>query len=235
MRKKENSKKSIIKILCISDHKDPLVYSNSIKSRFSDIDFVISAGDLQFQYYDFIVSSLNKPLYFVFGNHHLKRIGDYKKKYDNKITNTFYSQKMFQPVGATYISGKIKQEKGLLIAGLGGCKWYNGKPNQYTEFGMFINIMKLIPGLLWNRIFHGRFLDILVTHAPPFGINDKQDRCHRGFKVFLWFLEKFKPKFHIHGHIHIYDRNSKREELYLNTRIINVYNHYILKMEKNNE
>ena len=61
-----------MKILCISDQIDPLVYSGSIKERFKDIDLVLCAGDLAMEYVDFIVTSLNKPTYFIFGNHNLK-------------------------------------------------------------------------------------------------------------------------------------------------------------------
>lgn len=234
MNKKKERPKDY-KILCIADNKDPYIYCNSIKARFSDVDFVISAGDLPFYYYEFIVSSINKPLLFVFGNHNLKRLGEYKIKYRNVIFTDYgynYSHSYLNSVGATYIGGKVHRKTGLLIAGLGGSRWYNGMPNQYTEFGMFFYMLKIIPGLLWNRIFYGRFLDIFVTHAPPFRINDKPDLCHTGFKIFLWFLRKFKPKYHIHGHIHIYNRNNKREALYSDTNIINVYNHYLLEIKK---
>jgi uncharacterized protein len=221
------------KILCISDDKDPLVYCDSIKTRFKDIDFVISAGDLPFYYYEFIVSSLNKPLFFVFGNHNLKRLGEYKRKYRYVNFSDYDDTPSYMnSVGATFIGCKVHRKTGLLMAGLGGSKWYNGMPNQFTELGMFINILKIIPGLLWNRIFYGRYLDIFVSHAPPFGINDKPDMCHTGFKIFLWFLRKFRPKYHLHGHIHIYNRNKKRDALYLETNVINVYNHYLLEIKK---
>ena len=55
-----------MKILCVADHVDPFVYSAGLKSRFRDVELVLSAGDLSLEYYDFIVSTLNKPLYFVF-------------------------------------------------------------------------------------------------------------------------------------------------------------------------
>lgn len=61
-----------MKILCISDQIDPLVYSSAIKERFADIDVILSAGDLPMEYVDFVVSSLNKPAFFIFGNHNLK-------------------------------------------------------------------------------------------------------------------------------------------------------------------
>ena len=45
-----------MKILCVSDQIDPLVYTNSIKERFADVDIVLCAGDLAMEYVDFIFS-----------------------------------------------------------------------------------------------------------------------------------------------------------------------------------
>nr|MDA3852520.1 metallophosphoesterase [Spirochaetaceae bacterium] len=72
----------------------------------------------------------------------------------------------------------------------------------------------------------------LLTHAPPKGIGDKEDQCHRGFKIFLWFLKTFQPQYMIHGHIHIYDSNIPRKSLFLNTTIINCYDHQILEFTR---
>ena len=79
-----------MKILCVSDQIDPLVYSSNIKERYKDIDFVISAGDLPMEYLDFIVSSLNKAVYFVFGNHNLNEYGLYHvtEKYKTGLEQT---------------------------------------------------------------------------------------------------------------------------------------------------
>ena len=55
-----------MKILCVADHRSPLVYSTAIKDRFKDIDLVLGAGDLPMDYYGYIVSSLNKKLFFCF-------------------------------------------------------------------------------------------------------------------------------------------------------------------------
>jgi Icc-related predicted phosphoesterase len=221
----------IMKILCISDHIDPLVYSNSIKERFKDIDLVLCAGDLPMDYLEFIVSSLNKSLLFVFGNHNLTELHRYKN------SNTIISHKWSEleaayGSGAVHIGSKIKKEEGLLIAGLGGSMRYNLGENQYTEFQMKLEILKLIPALIFNRIFRGRFLDILLTHASPRGIHDKADPCHRGFKSFLWFMRVFKPKYLIHGHIHLYDLSDLRATRYQDTLVVNAFSHYIIETEE---
>ena len=68
-----------MKILCVSDQIDPLVYSSLAKERFADIDVVLCAGDLPSDYIDFIVSTLNKPAFFIFGNHNLTEFSYYHK------------------------------------------------------------------------------------------------------------------------------------------------------------
>ena len=142
-----------MKILCVSDQIDPLVYSSSVKNRFTDVELILSAGDLPLDYLDFIVTNLNKPLLFVFGNHHAE-------EKTNSDTGAF---------GSTHLDSKIRTEAGLIIAGLGGSMRYNQGPNQFTERQMYFEIAKLIPSMIINRLFRGRFLDILLTHAPPFG------------------------------------------------------------------
>lgn len=229
-RIKSGFRKNKLKILCIADHVDPLIYSSGIKKRYGDIDLIISAGDLDLSYYGYIVSSLNKPLLFVFGNHNLSHIGDFRPQY--RLSPAEKNALGIIPVanGATYIGDKIIHTRGLLIGGLGGSYKYNDGKNQFSEIGMLFKILKILPRLIINRIFKGRWLDILVSHAPPYGINDKSDRCHRGFKIFLLFLKLFKPQYHLHGHIHLYDRNDERVQIYRNTKIINVYDNYIVEV-----
>ncbi len=223
---------SYLRILCISDKVDPLIYSSNVKTRFGNIDLILSAGDLELNYYGFIVSSLNKPLLFVFGNHNLKSLYKYRKDLSNAISeNTEHLQNIQRSYGSIYIGDKVKKIKSILIAGLGGSKKYNRGENQYSEFGMVLKILKLLPVLIFNRIFYGRWLDILLTHAPPKDIGDRNDLCHQGFHVYRTFIKLFKPKYHLHGHIHLYDINAHRVNQFINTKIINIYEHYILEIE----
>ncbi|MDR2630720.1 MAG: metallophosphoesterase [Spirochaetaceae bacterium] len=220
-----------MKILCISDHIDPLVYSNSIRERFKDIDVVLSAGDLPMEYLEFIVSSLNKSLFFVFGNHNLAELHRYKTS-GTVISSNWMHEEASYGSGAVHIGSKVRIEEGLIVAGLGGSRRYNRGENQYTEFQMNLEIIKLIPTLILNRIFRGRFLDVLLTHASPQGIHDKEDPCHRGFKAFLWFMRVFKPKYLIHGHIHLYDLSDLRTTQYQDTLVVNAFSHYIIETEE---
>jgi Icc-related predicted phosphoesterase len=223
-----------MKILCISDQIDPLIYTNTIKERFKDIDIILSAGDLPMDYLEFIVSSLNKPLLFVFGNHNIEELDYYKNEGDYPL---MWPDKdgYIHNSGAIHTGSKVVMEEGLIFAGLGGSMRYNRGKNQYTEFQMYLEIFKLLPKLILNRIFRGRFLDILLTHASPAGIHDKEDRCHWGFKSFLWFMRVFKPKYLIHGHIHLYDLSDVRLTRYENTLVINAYSHYVIDYEGKND
>jgi len=215
----------ILKILCISDKIDPQIYSPLIKERFSDVDIILSAGDLPLNYLDYIISCLNKPLFFVFGNHHTDELKHYRKHLDFPF---FPGNFDYMGCGAVHLGTKVKNENNFIVAGLGGSMRYNNGINQFTDFQMFLEISKIIPQLLWNRIFHGRYVDALLTHAPPRGIHDKEDRCHLGFKIFLWFMKVFKPKFLVHGHIHLYDMCEQRCTKWENTLVINAYSHFIL-------
>jgi Icc-related predicted phosphoesterase len=216
-----------MKILCVSDQIDPLVYSSAIRARFHDVDMVLCAGDLPLDYLDFIVSSLNRPLLFVFGNHNLESYG--------RCSRSRRHQDHWDPrggsAGLTHVGSRVCREGGLIIAGLGGSMMYNQGENQVTEGRMFFEILKMIPRLVFNRIFHRRALDILLTHAAPRGIHDKDDPCHRGFKIFLWFMKTFKPRYLIHGHIHLYDRADVRATKYGDTLVINAYSQYLLHIE----
>jgi Icc-related predicted phosphoesterase len=201
-----------MKILCVSDQIDPLVYSKSIKDRFAGVDIILSAGDLPLDYLDFIVTNLNKPLLFIFGNHHTEDADEHDP----------------ESFSSTHMGSKIRKEEGLIIAGLGGSMRYNRGPNQFTEGEMYFEIAKLIPAMICNRIFHGRFLDILLTHAPPKGIHDQPDKCHWGFKAFRWFIKMFKPRYLVHGHIHLYDLADVRRTRCMETEVINAYGHYVI-------
>lgn len=220
-----------MKILCVADHVDPLVYSTAVRTRFGDVDMVISAGDLPMEYLGFIASSLNRPVCFVFGNHNLKELPHFHRSERPILDDTSMASQIRNYYGATYLEDRVRKVGGLLIAGLGGSMRYNDGDHQFTDFEMYRRMWRLIPRLLWNRLVHGRYLDILVTHASPRGIHDKEDLCHTGFGSFLWFMRAFKPRYLLHGHIHLYDLNARRITRYEHTEIINVYDHFVLELE----
>jgi Icc-related predicted phosphoesterase len=84
-------------------------------------------------------------------------------------------------------------------------------------------VLKLVPGLLYNRLIHGRFLDVFVTHAPPKGIHEGKDWTHQGIKAFRWLLDTFQPAYYFHGHIHLYFPDQTSESRVGKTQVINAY------------
>ena len=88
---------------------------------------------------------------------------------------------------------------------------------------MWTNVFSLVPALLRNKLLHGRYLDLFVSHAPPWQIHDQQDLPHNGIRAFRWLDKVFKPKIHLHGHIHVYRSDTVRETVYYNTKVINCY------------
>ena len=76
---------------------------------------------------------------------------------------------------------------------------------------------------VWNRRRYGRALDILVTHSPPFGIHDNKDLAHTGFRVFGALMRYFRPRYLLHGHVHIYRTDIPRATEYYDTTVLNVY------------
>lgn len=110
---------------------------------------------------------------------------------------------------------------------------YNNRPDfQYSEREMTRKAWSLAPRLVMNRLLYGRYLDILITHAPPKGIHDQADRCHQGFEAFLTLMDRFRPRYLVHGHVHIYSPLDLTETVYKNTTVINTYGYGLLEIDE---
>ena len=219
-----------MKILCVADAVDPLVDSPGIRERFGDVDLVLSAGDLPMEYLSYIVTALNKPLLFVFGNHNLKELPYYRPSL-NPNPNPTFAHDYARDQGATYAGFKVRREAGLIVMGLGGSLKYNDGQNQFTQLQMWLRVLAKAPVLALNRLFLGRAVDIVLTHAPPRGLQDREDPCHRGFEAFLWLMRVWKPRYLIHGHVHLYDARESRSLRYGDTTVMNAYGHCLLDTE----
>ncbi|MBN1811353.1 MAG: metallophosphoesterase [Anaerolineae bacterium] len=199
-----------MKILAVSDRVVKSIYSAYIRERFADVDMVLSCGDLPYSYLEFIVSMLNVPCFFVHGNH------DQPEYQSDGCVLT-------APGGWVDLDGRTVRSKGITLAGLEGSIRYKPEGEyQYTEAQMAFKVRRMIPALLLNRLRYGRYLDVLITHSPPFHIHDGEDYCHRGFKALLWFMDRFRPRYLLHGHKHVY-KPETCQTLYRDTQVINVY------------
>lgn len=187
-------------ILAVADEEAKALYDYYQPGRLDGVDIIIACGDLKREYLEFLVTMSNCPVLYVPGNHD----DDYAEN---------------PPEGCECIDEKIYVHNGVRIAGLGGAYAY--KPGQYmfTEQQMRWKILRLTPHI----VRHGGF-DILVTHAPARHVNDWDAPSHRGFECFTALLERFRPKYFLHGHIHgNYGMNVPRKTKRGDTLVINAY------------
>jgi len=196
-----------MKILTISDRVEPLLYDHFDAVNFPDIDLILSCGDLPPEYLSFLVSKFNVPLFYVRGNHDIR--------YESS-----------PPDGCENLDGRLTRFRGINILGLEGSRWYNGGPIQYTEKQMRQKIRGLQLKIWW-----GRGIDIVITHAPPRYIHDAEDPCHKGFKSFQKLIDRHRPGYLIHGHIHTLFTNPEQRVTTVNqTRVLNTFGYHLIEV-----
>jgi len=201
-----------MKILALSDRVEPVLYDQFDRRKFEDVELILACGDLPPEYLSFVFGQFNMPLYYVRGNHDLR--------YDEN-----------PPKGCINLADELVQFSGKNILGLEGSRWYNGGPHQYTEAEMQSKIRRLRPRIWWKG-----GVDIVITHAPPRHIHDAEDLCHRGFKSFRWLIDKYSPRYLIHGHIHAnFTEPSQRVTRVNRTKVINAYGYHLFDFEDTRE
>jgi len=64
-------------------------------------------------------------------------------------------------------------------------------------------------------------VDIMLTHCPPYGINDEPgEPAHEGFKALVEYLDRHHPTHLLHGHT--YPTDATLQTSYNSTKIIYV-------------
>lgn len=196
-----------MKILFLADEEAKVYWDFFKKEDFEGVDLIVSCGDLKAEYLSFLATMVPVPVLYVHGNH--------DAKYDKK-----------PPEGCICIDDCIYEFKGVRILGLGGSHRYKPGPYQFTEREMAKRVRKLF----WKLKFKKGF-DILVTHSPARGLHDEEDMCHMGFEVFNELIEQYRPKYFVHGHVHLnYGRQFVREDMVGETHVVNAYEKYMLEI-----
>lgn len=200
-----------MKILAIADEESKYLWDYFEKWKLEGIDLILSSGDLNPQYLSFLATFTTAPVLYVRGNH------------DDKYER-------IPPDGCICVEDQIYVHEGVRILGLGGSMRYRPGVNQYTEKEMCKRVKKL----RWQLFRKGGF-DILLTHAPAYQLNDGRDLPHQGFQVFNTLMDKYQPRFFIHGHVHLsYGRQQKRYDRYGETHVINAYDRCVFDYEDDN-
>ena len=222
-----------MRILAIADEVDEALYTDRLVKLRPDI--VVSCGDLPFEYLEFIVSRLDVPLIYVPGNHDpsLHPADSPWMPLGNQLVG---------PQGCDSADGRVVEARGLRIAGLGGSIRYKPGPNQYSQAEMHWRALNLEFRVRLKRARGGRRLDILLTHAPPFGmgvpkggapgaafarpgalrgdVHVQTDAAHVGLAAINRIIKVLKPAVHIYGHVHPYGRSQLERRIDV-TRTIN--------------
>ena len=197
-----------MRILTVSDRVESVLSDREAPSRFPGVELILSCGDLPPEYLSSLRGIFEVPLYYVLGNH------------DIRYEST-------RPLGCTDLHAKLVRFQGIRLLGLEGSRWYNGGPQQYSEREMKRIIWGLRP-----KLWIGKGLDIILTHAPPRHIHDEEDQCHRGFRSFRWLVDKYSPRYFIHGHTHaLFTDPSERITTVNRTKVINSYGYFIFDIE----
>lgn len=196
-----------MRILVVADEECKYFWDYYQPGRLKEFDLMLSCGDLKPEYLSFLVTMGRAPLLYVHGNH-----------------DTIYAKR--PPEGCVCIEDQVFRYGDLRITGLGGCRKYSGGPHQYTEKQM----EKRIRRLRW-KLFRSGGTDIVLTHSPVRDYGDADDLPHRGFEAFWPFLEKYRPEFLFHGHVHMnYGHDLSRKELYGDTTLINCYERFVIDL-----
>lgn len=200
------------RVLAIADAVSPVVYSTNFPGNLAPFDLVLSAGDMPGEVLEFVATKTRVTPLFVFGNH----AAGYLRDPD--------TDELRPPGGCVNVHMRVVRVGGLSVAGFEGSLRYREGPHQHTQADYYQMLARLAPRLYWNQRRHGRAVDVLLTHAPPKGPHEGDDHVHKGVGAFNLFHRLFRPKLHVHGHVHLSGANAERS--YVSPEGVRVVNAY---------
>ena len=218
----------MVRVLAVSDETVDSLWCGP--SRSFDVDLVLGAGDLPFDYLARLTDTFDAPCVFVPGNHDPDLSGYSRGKAG--WLRAGLPARYPGPAGAVDADGRVVTAAGLRIAGLGGSIRYRPGPNQWTERQQRRRANALVRSASgWmHRLRRGptrSTVDIVLTHSPPRNVGDTEDPAHRGFRCLRDVVDKLRPQVLVHGHIH--PHGIARPDLYLSgTRILNTVGYTLM-------
>ena len=193
-----------MKILALADRECPYLWDYLDRRRLEGVDLILSCGDLDPRYLSFVATFAHGPVLYIHGNH------------DDRYARV-------PPEGCICVEDKVYVHQGVRILGLGGSVRYKPQgEHQYTQRQMERRVARRRLELMRRKGF-----DILLTHAPALGLNDGEDLAHMGFDAFNTVMDRYRPRYFIHGHVHMnYGQDYPRLDAYKDTKVINAYESY---------
>ena len=88
---------------------------------------------------------------------------------------------------------------------------------------------------LWWKLIRAGGFDILLTHAPARGVGDQEDLPHQGFTAFNRLMDRYRPRYMVHGHVHpqYATQEFQRVRRYGQTYVVNGYKRFVIDTEDN--
>lgn len=190
----------VVRVLAVSDAVSPVIYSQNFPTNLPPFDVVLGAGDLPGHLLEFIATKTRSVPVYVIGNHS----NAYLRPADDS------GGELRLPGGCVNAHRRVLRVGPLIVAGLEGCGRYKPGPHQYSQTGYLAMMASLTPQLMLAQARYGRPVDILLTHAAPVGPHAGEDWPHRGIHAFNAFHRLWRPKVHVHGHVHLVGANARR-------------------------
>ena len=177
-----------MKILAFSDLHRSAKFARRIVEAAENADLVIGAGDYATKQHGLadiigLLKTIKAPTFLVPGNH--EDCADLRAECSNWPN-------------AKVLHGEVVSFQGLNIFGLG----YEIPQSTTASWNRFMS-ERQAAAILERMSENKKACDILVSHAPPYGIADRQaDGRHDGSRALLDFITSKQPSLHLCGHIH---------------------------------
>lgn len=209
-----------MKILAVADAISPFVYSQNFPNNLPPFDLILSAGDMPGHVLEFMATKTRLQPVYVLGNHADGYVRDGT------------DETLRLPGGCINVHGRVLEVGGVIIAGVEGSARYRPGPHQYSAAQMRGFTARMGPRLWFNRLTKGRAVDILLTHAPPVGPHEGDDFPHRGVAAFNRFHRVWRPRLHVHGHVHLSGANAPRQYVSAEgVRVVNAFEFTLIDLD----